>query len=930
MGEKVLELFQKYGLAGFFFAIAINRLLGYLEDGSGLYAAILFAIIGSITSLFSNISKTVIEKLGESISDTLVRWIEISWVSVTSPFQRNYYKTLLYHFSDYRTHGLDIGNQVLELEQMFIPLGITSPESEEISAGLIQQDYSAEDFNIWDFVVDGVEESRLRHQALLAPPGSGKTTLLKHLIVTYVQNAHRKQRRRAPKLVPVFISLRELGRSPAALPRLIERQEIVRRCNPPPNWFERRLQKGQCLVMLDGFDEIADADARRDVSQWIEQQIKSYSDSYFLVTSRPLGYQSAEIKSIPRVLKVEPFTLKQIERFIHNWYLQNELMRRPRTGSAATRMSKRQARQIAQAKATDLFGRIKDNPPLAAMALNPLLLTMMTTVHNYRAVLPENRVRLYAVIYEVLIEKRQKDRDIYDEAIAHKTRTLLQTLALAMMEQNTQDYQLAEDNLSLRSTVAEILGHDIALGQFLQQTDSAHGLLMKKAEGVYEFAHESFQHYLAAVQIQVLGKEQELLQRVTDDWWFDTLYLYAAQKKDATPIVEIALEHSTVASLSLAYTLDKDGVPIEPDVARHLRQAIDEGLLSSDPAIFKLAAEVKLSNRLSQLLRLNNKTEIDQHQITQAEYQLFLDQWPHAAYPDHWTSDRFLPQNAQLPVTGVRAEDAQAFCDWLTQTQAKPELRFKYRLPRLVEVKENPSKEPGTGCWCADLQDRRVAGLKPGVWQDWQGQFSNLLRDYVERDRPHVQHLTQDSEFQLSLDLQSDTGFHPVFDPSLELPSVLQQVFALDLSRALAIARSSSMTADVIDDDVRSKIRTCERTMARRDTRSFDRKALLTRGAHQRDVQAVRSYLLLAAEFWQALADAHANLADNRQQGIPYLPRFMTWLLNYRVNSTRLDCITQRDRVMNLYAFFALLEARKEGKMPAWEGIRIVREAVKR
>ena len=339
---------------------------------------------------------------------------------------------------------------------------------------------------------------------------------------------------------------------------------------------------------------------------------------------------------------------------------------------------------------------------------------------------------------------------------------------------------------------------------------------------------------------------------------------------------------------------------------------------------------MKLSNRLNQLLRLSDKIELDQVHITQAEYQLFLDERPNPPYPDHWTSDRFLPDHAQSPITGVRARDAQAFCDWLTQKKAKPELRFTYRLPRLTEIKEHPSREAETGCWCDDLRDKRVAGLPAAQWQRWQGTFSTHLRDYVERDRPHLQDLTRTPDFQLSLDLESDTGFQLTFDPSLDITIALDRVFSLNLDQALSLARSRPVNTKLADDDLLNTIRTSDRTVRMRETRAFNRDHLLNN--RNADFQPIRTYLLLTSELWQALADSHASLAQNRQgrKIVRYFPKFATRIVNYPLNRIRSECIVQRDRVMNLYAFFALLEARKEGTMPAWEGIRIVRAAVSR
>ncbi|MDY6782228.1 MAG: SUMF1/EgtB/PvdO family nonheme iron enzyme [Cyanobacteriota bacterium] len=92
------------------------------------------------------------------------------------------------------------------------------------------------------------------------------------------------------------------------------------------------------------------------------------------------------------------------------------------------------------------------------------------------------------------------------------------------------------------------------------------------------------------------------------------------------------------------------------------------------------------------LRRIEDKVEIDTNYITCAEYQLFIDEKRAAGenrQPDHWKSYRFPPGDARKPIAGVRATDAEEFCEWLTQQHA--ELGVKYRLPTSREVEENPA-----------------------------------------------------------------------------------------------------------------------------------------------------------------------------------------------------------------------------------------------
>ena len=143
---------------------------------------------------------------------------------------------------------------------------------------------------------------------------------------------------------------------------------------------------------------------------------------------------------------------------------------------------------------------------------------------------------------------------------------------------------------------------------------------------------------------------------------------------------------------------------------------------------FTLAANVLLSRRLQNLLRIDENVEIDMSYITCAEYQLFIDEKLKAGeyrQPDHWTSYRFPTGDAKKPITGIRASDAEEFCEWLTQQQSA--LGFKYRLPTLAEVEEYPITEKQVGCWCFDGEQRIIAGIETGQKQTWQQNLAEVL-----------------------------------------------------------------------------------------------------------------------------------------------------------------------------------------------------------
>ena len=45
------------------------------------------------------------------------------------------------------------------------------------------------------------------------------------------------------------------------------------------------------LVMFDGFDEVID-DWRNKISEWLGKQMKNYSETIFILTSRPSAYKN--------------------------------------------------------------------------------------------------------------------------------------------------------------------------------------------------------------------------------------------------------------------------------------------------------------------------------------------------------------------------------------------------------------------------------------------------------------------------------------------------------------------------------------------------------------------------------------------------------------------------------------------------------------
>ncbi|NEQ64000.1 MAG: NACHT domain-containing protein [Symploca sp. SIO2D2] len=262
-------------------------------------------IIVRFINKFRQESKTRLEPLVnqgiDNLAETVVSRVESPLKEITSEFKTEYYQSLIYTCRDYQTQGLD-KDRILQLEKVFVPLKIVSKEAVQVSAKMIQQvkgkAENLKEKQIWDFLAAMDEYPAFRRMAVLGAPGSGKTTLLRYLTLTYATKQERKLHPQAPKLIPVLLYLKDVrqviaeNQPPLAelITEQVKRQRKRQPLNPPPNWFAEKLRQNECLVMLDGLDEVADETQRQQVSRWVDEQMEAYPDTPFILTSRPFGY----------------------------------------------------------------------------------------------------------------------------------------------------------------------------------------------------------------------------------------------------------------------------------------------------------------------------------------------------------------------------------------------------------------------------------------------------------------------------------------------------------------------------------------------------------------------------------------------------------------------------------------------------------------
>jgi energy-coupling factor transporter ATP-binding protein EcfA2 len=651
-----------WGLPGLFIAIAADHAKNSRWPEFRLFLGIAFGVW-----LLIKIGSKVLPYFDQFLDWILSHWVPRLWWALTSRFKGRYYTSLIDYYCDYRTKGLKTqGDFVLDLDKVFVPLKVAPESLNQISSGMLLPRSATNRLGIWDFLAKAGTDNTYGRLAIIGPPGSGKTTLLEYLTLTYAHNRQHQQHRQAPSLIPVLIYLRDVrdritDAQPPTLADLINQQPLVKQLQPKTSWFAGKLKRGQCLVMLDGLDEVADDTQRKQVSYWVEQQMQTYPTP-FIVTSRPFGYLSAPVERVRAILEVQPFTFQDVKQFVQSWYLQHEIKSRLGRNTRAVQAEANQ-------KASDLIMRITTNAPLAAMAVNPLMLTMIATVHRFRGALPGNRLELYAEICDVLLGRRADAKGMTAILTVNQQKSVLQTLALGLMEQKTREFTLSLGNQLIQEKLAAVAGSCVDGAAFLKQAEDLSGLLVERERGQYEFAHKSLQEYLAATEIKDTNRVSLLEANFEDAWWDETIRLYAAQG-DATGLIQTALAGVSIPALTLAYDCIEEGAAVDPIVRQQLQETLNAGLESQTPDRFKLAVEVKLTRRLRRFVRVDDATQIDHHYVTWAEYQRFLDYEEIQAMAASEqslpvASRQFAPGQANKAVTGISRADAGRFCTWL-------------------------------------------------------------------------------------------------------------------------------------------------------------------------------------------------------------------------------------------------------------------------
>ncbi len=265
----------------------------------------------------------------------------------------------------------------------------------------------------------------------------------------------------------------------------------------------------------------------------------------------------------------------------------------------------------------------------------------------------------------------------------------------------------------------------------------------------------------------------------------------------------------------LATDCEEEALELQPIVRERLRAVTEDALEAPDPERRRLAARHKLARRLRNMIRLSDDLYIDSLPITNAEYQLFIDERRTKGefrQPDHWDEYSFPRDEGRKPILGIRRHDAEEFCRWLDEGKAAA---WRHSVPAVEEIQgiRSPT-EPSPNCFLRASQDNFVFlpiekiqdCLSRGVLTFFENRMipgsaawcrtSLILLLALDLDRPRDGHLEgdlrRDIELVRSLALDRNLSLSHNFSRNLSRA----RDFSSDLDPALEISRAIGRSFD--------------------------------------------------------------------------------------------------------------------------------------
>ena len=377
-----------------------------------------------------------------------------------------------------------------------------------------------------------------RSLVVLGDPGAGKTTLIRWLAVIASGGPYRIYRHLNihERLLPLPVSVGQLaelrrktgeGTSVSDILAHYFSSRSVGDFNILSEFIRKRLDNGDCLVLLDGLDEVKSYE-RHAIRGWLESFAANNPKNRYVVTSRYVGYIGFSIPDDGQEMNAMPFDDTQVSEYVQAfsraYYLWD-------TGKNES--------NEAEKEADKLLKTISESPRLNALARNPFLLSGLALIHRAEGKLPRHRVQFYEIFARCLCETWGAVRRLMASTgncdISYEKEAIPIFGKLAIQMHKKYPGGIAPEEFVIKS-LSKILGESIstvsideakcAAEEFLERAGKEVQIFIERGPKEWGFLHLTFQEFFAAVGLlsQELF-EKQAIENIFDPSWEEIIRL---------------------------------------------------------------------------------------------------------------------------------------------------------------------------------------------------------------------------------------------------------------------------------------------------------------------------------------------------------------------------------------------------------------------
>ncbi len=325
----------------------------------------------------------------------------------------------------------------------------------------------------------------------------------------------------------------------------------------------QELENGHCLVLIDGLDEVANDQTRRQVAEHITTFVAHYSPdkstakryNRFIITSRIVGYEANKFSDYTHYT-LQDLDDEQIEDFLSHWCPVVERYRMQSAQSSKKLSLDQQAQANKEGRVH--YQRLRDaliqNPGIKNLAINPLMLTLLALLQQSGRTLPHRRIELYQIVTRTLLDNwnQQTGRRAFPPDEIALAEEMLNCLAYEMHSSDLLLTEAKVKEIACQTMTAfyKVTPNDDKIDQFIDTIRQSSGLFVEGGQGLFCFMHRTFQEYYVAQHLMPKPADELrtfVQQHSHHSIWHEPFLLLIAEKstqkgQQASDLIEAILD----------------------------------------------------------------------------------------------------------------------------------------------------------------------------------------------------------------------------------------------------------------------------------------------------------------------------------------------------------------------------------------------------